>query len=145
MALKIVQKEKDIIIDEENLKQFIGSAIFNSKRLYDKLPKGVSIGLGFNNYGGSILYVESSKSSFIQSSGGSIKITGNLGNVMQESCSIALTFVKSFLQNFKSEENKFIREFFDSQHIHIHFTEGAISKVRIYHNCFRMGHQLELL
>jgi len=130
--LKIVQNEKDVVINEENLKHFIGSAIFNSKRLYEKIPKGVAIGLGFNTYGGSILYVETSMSNYAHpSTGGSFKITGNLGNVMQESCSIALTFVKNFLQNFKSEESKPIREFFDQQHIHIHFTEGAVSKVNI--------------
>ncbi len=126
VAFKIIQNDKEILINEENLKSFIGSAIFNSKRLYNKLPRGVAIGLGFNDYGGSILYVESSRSNYMDKTTGNIKVTGNLGNVMQESCSIALTFVKSFLQNFKESKN--LREFFDSQQIHVHFTEGAISK-----------------
>jgi ATP-dependent Lon protease len=129
VALKIIQNEKNIIISEENLKDYIGPAIFSSKKLYDKLPRGVAIGLGFNNYGGAILYVESSKTNYLDKSTGMIKVTGNLGNVMQESCSIALTFVKSFLQSFKNEDQKNVREFFDTQQIHVHFTEGAIQKV----------------
>ncbi len=111
-----------------NLKKFIGPAIFSSKKFYEKLPRGVSIGLGFNQYGGSILYIESSKAKFDEKQSGSFKITGSIGTVMQESCNIAHTYVKIFLNKYYSQNEK-LSKFFDLNDIHIHFAEGAIPKV----------------
>ena len=128
IALKIVQKNSETHINLANLKKFIGPAVFSSKKFYEKLPKGVSIGLGYNQYGGSILYIESSKAKFEDKQAGLFKITGSLGNVMQESCSIAHTYVKIFLNTYYNKNNK-ISKFFDENDIHIHFAEGAIPKV----------------
>lgn len=61
IAYKIVDtdnKEK-IVVTSDNLEDFIGSAVFQSKRFYKDMPPGVVIGLAYNSYGGSILYIES--------------------------------------------------------------------------------------
>ena len=113
-----------------NLKKFIGPPIFSSKKFYEKLPRGVSIGLGYNQYGGSILYIETSKSNFNEKQSGIFKITGSIGNVMQESCNIAHTYAKTFLNNYYNQDEK-VCKFFDLNDIHIHFAEGAIPKVFI--------------
>ncbi len=131
IALKHVQNEGDIMVTSENLKKFVGNAHFSSRRIYDKVPKGVSIGLGFNTYGGTVLYVEASKANFSEKTTGQYNFTGNVGKVMGESCNIGLTYAKFFLNTYLSNytaENKLVRTFFDDNHIHIHFTEGAIAK-----------------
>jgi ATP-dependent Lon protease len=131
IALRIVQNDTDVRVTVDNLKKFVGNAHFSSKRIYDKIPKGVSIGLGYNSYGGTILYVEASKANYSEKTTGQYNFTGNVGKVMGESCSIGLTyskyFVNTYLHKFLSGE-KLIKNFFDENHIHIHFTEGAIAK-----------------
>lgn len=77
------------------------------------------------------MYVEASKANFSDKVTGQFNITGNVGKVMGESCTIALTYSKYFINTILikfSEENPKIKTFFDENHIHIHFSEGAISK-----------------
>lgn len=124
IAFELVSNEdnKFVHVQESNIKQFIGQAHFSSKRLYDFIPKGVSIGLGFNNYGGTILYIESNKSHFQEGKMERITITGNVGKVMNESCSIALSYSKFFLSQ------KLNKVYFEDKAVHLHFIEGAIEK-----------------
>jgi ATP-dependent Lon protease len=77
------------------------------------------------------MYVEVSKANFSDKISGQFNITGNVGKVMGESCNIGLTYAKYFLNNYLTdfaEKNPKIKTFFDDHHVHIHFTEGAISK-----------------
>lgn len=125
IAYKIVSDaiSEEIQVTDDNLKQFIGPANFSSKRIYEKVPKGVSIGLGFNNYGGTILYIEANKSHYLDSKNHErVTITGNVGKVMNESCSIAVSFAKWYLSNHL----KLV--FFEENAVHLHFIEGAIEK-----------------
>lgn len=115
--------EKHIEVNYSNLKKFIGNAHFNAKRIYEKTPIGVSVGLGFNNYGGTIMYIEATKSDFSGNKKEGIIITGNVGKVMSESCSIAISFAKNFIKN-----NLNLQSFFEQNSIHLHFIEGAVSK-----------------
>ena len=70
VCLNIVRKlsgysqEEEIKIQPEQLKDLIGIPPFDNKKMYDVLPEGISIGLGFNSYGGSILFIECVKNSF---------------------------------------------------------------------------------
>lgn len=129
IALEKIKGETDITVTCDNLQKYLGSSSFYSKKIYEngKLPKGVSIGLGFNNYGGSILYIESNISNFTGQKKGGFIITGNIGKVMNESCQIALTCAKNILNEKYSNDEK-IKQFLDNNMIHIHFTEGAIPK-----------------
>lgn len=77
------------------------------------------------------MYVEVSKANFSDKISGQFNITGNVGKVMGESCNIGLTYAKYFLNTYLkdfTEKNPKIKTFFDDNHVHIHFTEGAISK-----------------
>lgn len=115
--------EDKIEVNTSNLKKFIGNAHFSAKRIYEKTPIGVSVGLGFNNYGGTIMYIEASKSDFSGNKKEGITVTGNVGKVMSESCSIAISFAKNFIKN-----NLNLQTYFEQNSIHLHFIEGAISK-----------------
>lgn len=74
-----------MIVTPDKLEHFIGSPKFDSKRIYQETPPGVVIGLAYNEYGGSILFIEATRSSYKRDQTGGIQITGKLGEVMKES------------------------------------------------------------
>ncbi len=122
--LKGVGYEKPLVITAENLKDFVGPPVFTSDRMYDVTPVGVVMGLAWTSMGGSALYIESvlenvpsadSKPSFSR--------TGQLGDVMKESSTIAYTYGKAFMTR-KFPTNRF----FDHASIHLHVPEGATPK-----------------
>lgn len=145
---KIVENPDDdtFTIDPSNIREYLGVKIFSKDRLYStNMPEGISIGLGYNSIGGSILFIETSKSSFIEknteeseekdnnvvggvietkkSSGrGNMILTGQLGDTMKESIQIAHTFSKNLC--FELYGN----EYLEQNDIHIHFPEGASKK-----------------
>lgn len=61
IAFRIVEhgNQNKVVVTQDNLEDFIGSAVFQSKRFYKDMPPGVVIGLAYNSFGGSILYIES--------------------------------------------------------------------------------------
>lgn len=143
MCKKVVEDETfdQFQLTPEQVKEYLGVPIFNKQRLYgQQLPEGISIGLGYNSIGGSILFIETSKSSFApqnqenedskegDDSGkpnqkkGLMTLTGSLGDVMKESIQIAHTLAKNIC--YDEFDNKFLEE----NDIHIHFPEGASKK-----------------
>ncbi len=110
-------------IKSTDLKEYIGLPIFSEKKMYEGIPPpGIMIGLAYNSYGGNILYIETIKSNFESaiasesktdmsgriSRKGMIKLTGSLGDVMQESVQIAYTYAKYFTFNILN--NNFLEE-----------------------------------
>ena len=97
-------------MDVDNIEEYIGHPLYRSAKFYSTLPPpGVVIGLAYNEYGGSILYIESAQASFKNTEGkgagsGSLKVTGQLGDVMKESSSIAQTFARFFLNKHFSKK-----------------------------------------
>ena len=96
IAFKLVESENPtgqfIKISKDNIEEFLGAPIFESKRIYKDTPPGVVIGLAYNSIGGAILFIEATKAShpkISESSKGSLRVTGSLGEVMKESSSIA--------------------------------------------------------
>ena len=84
----------------------------------ESLP-GVAVGLAWTKVGGDILYIEASTSK----GKGKLTLTGNLGDVMKESATTALSFIKA-----NSAKLEIDTEVFDNTDIHIHIPEGAIPK-----------------
>lgn len=80
------------------LKDFVGNPKFTSDRMYETTPPGVVMGLAWTAMGGSTLYIETSLAKPLSdkddSISGSMKLTGQLGDVMKESAEIAYTFAK---------------------------------------------------
>ncbi|AWU45394.1 endopeptidase La [Blattabacterium punctulatus] len=80
---------------------------------------GVVTGLAWTNFGGDILYIESS----LSKGKGNLSITGNLGDVMKESATIALQYIKAHYEEFHIDP-----KMFEEQNVHVHVPEGAVPK-----------------
>lgn len=80
---------------------------------------GVAVGLAWTYVGGDILFIETS----LSDGKGELKLTGNLGNVMKESASTALTYLQSNANKYKLNT-----ALFEKKNIHIHVPEGAVPK-----------------
>ena len=119
------------VISEDNLAEYVGKPVFTSDRLYEvgPLPHGVVMGLAYTSMGGSALYIETQSirrgldSEGKQRGGGSLKVTGQLGDVMKESTQIAYTVARAKLHEVDSSNS-----FFDTNDIHTHVPEGATPK-----------------
>ena len=119
----LMQAEKNsgkINVSQRNLKDFLGQPVFTPEELYKKPIPGVTLGLAWTAMGGATLYIEASG---IRTKSGSIKQTGQLGNVMKESVEIAYSYVRSM-----GKKDKGLNEFFEKNFIHLHVPAGATPK-----------------
>jgi Lon-like ATP-dependent protease len=129
-AFKIVQREENQEQDEKleitpgNLKDFVGQPVFASDRLYESTPAGVVMGLAWTSMGGSALFIESVlESSLKKDSKPGFHKTGQMGDVMKESTTIAYTYARSFFARHYPD-----KDFFEKASIHMHVPEGATPK-----------------
>lgn len=91
-----------------------------SNELYQKAnPPGVVVGLAWTYVGGEILFIETS----LSKGKGGLTLTGNLGNVMKESASTALSYLKAHSEMYKIDPARF-----EENNIHVHVPEGAVPK-----------------
>ena len=107
------------VIKKEHLKEYLGlPSAFHDKQDGNE-GVGVVTGLAWTQMGGEILFVESS----VSEGKGQLTMTGNLGNVMKESATIAYQYIKAHPQmaGITSKE-------FDAKDIHVHVPEGATPK-----------------
>lgn len=128
LLAKIVRfRAKEIAMDEpfevsittEKLEKILGVARYRRDKQDNKANVGIVTGLAWTEVGGEILYIESS----LNHGKGNLVLTGNLGDVMKESASIALGWVKSSADKLGIKQ-----EMFETNDIHIHIPEGAIPK-----------------
>ena len=112
-----------LIINESNLADFVGPPIFQSDRLYEQTPVGVVMGLAWTAMGGSTLYVETSLVEQGPDGKGTLQMTGQLGDVMKESATIANTLSRQILREREPENN-----YFSTAKIHLHVPAGATPK-----------------
>ncbi len=107
------------IVKTEDLKDILGSPIFQLEKALDKNVYGVATGLAWTSVGGEILFVEA-----ITSSGkGEMTLTGNLGDVMKESATIAFEFLKAHAPEYGINNDDL-----STKKVHIHVPEGATPK-----------------
>tara|TARA_B100001175_G_scaffold304059_1_gene299683 strand:- start:373 stop:2196 length:1824 start_codon:yes stop_codon:yes gene_type:complete len=107
---------KNISVDE--LEEILGISISKDKYENNDVA-GVVIGLAWTQFGGDILFIEST----LSSGKGNLSITGNLGKVMKESATIALEYIKSNSSELKIDIDKLSK-----YNLHIHVPEGATPK-----------------
>jgi len=106
-------------ITKSNLNEFLGPIrIFPDHRL-KKSKVGVVAGLAWTSAGGEIMFVEATT----MPGKGTLILTGQLGDVMQESAKLALSLLRSRARSYKLDE-----KMFTTLDIHIHFPEGATPK-----------------
>ncbi len=116
---KAMNEKYDVSISESEIENILGPYKFPPDSHAQITSPGVAIGLAWTRVGGDILYIESS----LSKGKGKLTLTGNLGDVMKESATTALSFIKanSSLLNI---DNKIFAE----NDIHIHVPQGAIPK-----------------
>ncbi len=121
VAVKILKSNSNVkqVITINKVKEYLGKERFDYTKKEKKNQIGVTTGLAYTQYGGDILPVEityfKGKGSFI--------VTGNIGNVMKESASIAIGYVKSNAKKYHINPS-----LFEKNDIHIHVPEGAVPK-----------------
>jgi len=106
-------------ITRNNLQQYLGVPKFLPEMDQEESQVGLATGLAWTQVGGEVLYVEAS----LIEGKGELIITGQLGEIMQESARAAVSYARAHRQDFGLKKN-----FFDNLDIHIHVPAGAIPK-----------------
>ncbi|MDQ3065997.1 MAG: endopeptidase La [Actinomycetota bacterium] len=111
-------KEK-IKVDEELVREWLGPRKFSADARKRTADPGVATGLAYTTVGGDVLFIEATA----YPGKGRLKITGQLGEVMQESAQAALSWVRSHAEQIGAEP-----EWFAENDVHIHVPAGAVPK-----------------
>lgn len=120
IAKRIVMEEPYTVkLTEADIISILGTPRFDRDKYENNDVAGVVTGLAWTSVGGDILYIES----LVSKGKGGLSITGNLGNVMKESATIALEYIKAHAKDFNIAQ-----EVLDNYKIHIHVPEGATPK-----------------
>ena len=114
-----MNEEVPTTLTSADLEKILGPAPFNNEKSYSGNTPGVATGLAWTAVGGEILFVEVS----LSPGKGALTVTGNLGDVMKESASLAYEYLKSHASQLKIEN-----EVFEKWNVHIHVPEGATPK-----------------
>ena len=112
-------KQSTTTIVAKDLENYLGKAPFEHTKKLDRDQIGVVTGMAYTQFGGDILPIEVNHFD----GSGKFVITGQLGDVMKESASIALDYMKANKVKYGLEDVKF-----DKEDIHIHVPEGAVKK-----------------
>ncbi len=113
-------RDAPAVIGRAEVREYLGRPrFFYEERAARTSQAGVSIGVGVNAVGGDIMFIEASQ----MPGKGSLTVTGQLGDVMKESASAALSFVRSRANDLALDP-----EFFAKADIHLHVPAGAIPK-----------------
>ncbi len=123
LARHTLQPEKgeafDPIITAERVPKLLGPEKILEHRAEDTAPPGLVNGLAWTPTGGDLLTIEAA----VLPGKGVLKLTGKLGEVMQESANLALSYVRA-----RAERLGLKRDFLDTVDLHVHVPEGAIPK-----------------
>ena len=106
-------------ITAANIGEFLGVAKYRDSEVHEKSEVGLVTGLAWTEVGGSILTTEVQ----VLDGKGKLTITGQLGDVMQESAQAALSYIRG-----KAQALGLSREFYRNVDLHLHVPEGAIPK-----------------
>ncbi len=106
-------------VSPERVEKALGKPKFNNELYTKGHPPGVAVGLAWTYVGGDILFIETS----LAKGKGGFTLTGNLGNVMKESASTALSYLKAHAAEYGIPSEKF-----EENNVHIHVPEGATPK-----------------
>ena len=113
-------REYDLVIGPEQVREYLGRPRhFYEERTQRTEQPGVAIGVGVSGVGGDIMFIEASR----MPGKSSLTVTGQLGDVMRESASAAMSFVRSRAKDLGIDQ-----DFFKESDIHLHVPAGAIPK-----------------
>ena len=119
--MESVKKKKDLqlTIEQKDIKKYLDEQLSMEDLKPKVVKKGLVNGLAVTGTGGLVMPIEST----MYDGKGNVIVTGLLGEVMKESLSVVLSFLKSNAKNFEINENVF-----QKKDVHIHMLEGAIPK-----------------
>ena len=121
IVTKIALEEPyNVQVTKEDVVAYLGQKRYSRDAWETNKYIGVVTGLAWTQVGGEILFIETSLSPSKQPT---LTLTGNLGDVMKESATIALAYIKAHAQEFGIKQKDI-----DTQSVHIHVPEGAIPK-----------------
>ena len=109
----------NIKVDCEKVEKYLGARIFNFDMVKNEGKVGIVNGMAWTAYGGDTLAVES----IVMDGTGKLQLTGQLGDVMQESIKAAYTYVRANADKYGID-----KEFYKNKDVHIHVPEGAVPK-----------------
>ena len=112
-------KKPPISIDNGNLQEYLGQPLFREDETVKTIRPGMAVGLAWTNLGGDTLLIEAVENPGKEG----FKLTGQMGEVMQESANIAYTYVRHIAGNFGVDKS-----FFEKNSIHLHIPAGATPK-----------------
>ncbi|MBO5459197.1 MAG: endopeptidase La, partial [Lachnospira sp.] len=112
---------KTVRVSDKNLSEYLGKVKYTTDMINKKNEVGIVRGLAWTSVGGDTLEIEVNT----MPGKGELILTGQMGDVMQESARIALTYVRSVASGKKYHVDA---EYFDTNSIHLHIPEGAVPK-----------------
>jgi len=120
VALKIAQAQAEsVTVTAQEVREYLGAPQFYPEQARKELPAGVATGMAWTEMGGEVLFIEAT----LLPGGRGLTITGQLGEVMQESARAAQSYLWSHAAEFGIDPNIF-KEF----GVHLHVPAGAIPK-----------------
>ncbi len=119
-AKKLIESDKKSVrITDKNIESYLGKRRYHFEKMNETDQVGIARGLAWTSVGGETLSIEVN----VMKGTGKLKLTGQLGDVMQESAAAALSYIRSH-----SDELKIDSDFYEHSDIHIHVPEGAVPK-----------------
>lgn len=118
-ARKIAEGEAKVKITSKNLTEFLGKHKYTAESILPEAEVGIINGLAWTAVGGEIMQMEV----LAVEGTGKIELTGSLGDVMKESASAAVTWVRANADSYGIDP-----DFYKNKDIHIHATEAAVPK-----------------
>ena len=112
-------QRKSLSLKAGCLEQYLGAPRFKTDKVYARDEVGLVRGLAWTAVGGEVLDVEAT----VLDGSGKLELTGNIGQVMQESAKAAVSYIRSRAKALGIES-----DFYKTKDIHIHFPEGAVPK-----------------
>ena len=112
-------KKEKVIVTKKNVTKFLGHAKFNATSVEKNDEVGMSTGLAWTEAGGDILFIEVA----LMPGKGQLILTGQLGDVMKESCQAAMSYIRARAKALGLDE-----KFYQKLDVHVHVPEGAVPK-----------------
>ncbi len=112
-------KKEKVVVTKNNVTKFLGPVKFSSTSVEKKDEIGMSTGLAWTEAGGDILFIEVA----LMPGKGNLLLTGQLGDVMKESCQAALSYIRARAKALGLDE-----KFYQKLDVHVHVPEGAVPK-----------------
>ena len=120
VAKNVAMEEKyNVAVKAEDVPKMLGPTKYTNDLYKNSKIPGVAVGLAWTQVGGKILFIETS----LSTGKGGLTLTGNLGDVMKESATTALSFIKAHAEDLGIDSATFSKK-----DIHIHVPEGATPK-----------------